>query len=303
MADIVTRALALIAIVGIGLGIKRLGWVTKDQFGLFAKLVLGITLPCALFTAFNDYHLEYALLGLTVLALVINVAQQALGYLIASRRGRREQAFAVLNSGSYNIGAFATPYLAGFMGPHAMVYATLFDFGTAFSAAGIGYGWGMALAGEPGTFRWRDTARMVFRSPIFVTYLVLLVMRLLDLRLPDPVITFTSTVGAANPFLAMLMIGIGLELRLSRSKYAAAAKFLAVRYTFSVVAAVACWTLLPLPEEARLVVVMLLFAPIAAMMSGFTAKAGLDVELSAFMTSITLVVGIVALPGLYLWLR
>ena len=152
MADIVTRALALVAIVGIGLGIKRLGWVTKDQFGLFARLVLGITLPCALFTAFNDYHLEYALLGLTVLALVINVGQQAIGYLLASRRGRREQAFAVLNSGSYNIGAFATPYLAGFMGPHAMVYSTLFDFGTAFSAAGVGYGWGMALAGEPGSF-------------------------------------------------------------------------------------------------------------------------------------------------------
>ena len=62
----------------------------------------------------------------------------------------------MFNSGSYNIGAFATPYLAGFMGPHAMIYATLFDFGTAFASAGVGYGWGMTLASEPGRRGWRS---------------------------------------------------------------------------------------------------------------------------------------------------
>lgn len=303
MLEIVTRALALVAILGVGLGVKRLGWVSKDDFGLFSRLVLGITLPCALLTSFNDYRLEVALLGLTALGLAITLAQQGIGYALAARRGRREQAFAVLNSGSYNIGAFATPYLSGFMGPQAMIYSTLFDIGNAFAAAGVGYGWGMALSGDPGAHRWRDTVRTLGRSPVFVTYLALLAMRLLDLRLPDPVITFTSIVGAANPFLAMLMIGIGLELRLHRSKYVAAARHLAVRYAFSALAGWACWTLLPLPVEARLVVVMLLFAPIAAMMAGFTGQAKLDVELSAFMTSVTLVVAVVAMPLLYVTLH
>lgn len=294
------RALSLVAIVGIGLLLKRVGWASKDDFGLLSKIVLGITLPCALFTSFNDYHLEYVLLGLTALAFVLNIAQQVIGYLMARRRGRRAQAFAVLNSGSYNIGAFATPYLGGFMGPHAMIYSTLFDFGTAFASAGVAYGWGMTLAREPGRHGWRELVRTLAGSPVFVTYLALLAMRLLDWSLPPAVITFTSIVGAANPFLAMLMIGIGLELRLGRDKYRSAARLLAVRYMFSVVAAVLCWNLLPLPLEARLVVVMLLFAPIASMMPVFTARAGLDVELSAFMNSVTILVGIVAMPSLYL---
>jgi len=303
MVEIVARALSLVAIVGIGFGIKRLGWATTSDFGLFSRLVLTITLPCALFTSFNDYHLEYALLGLTVLAFLLNVAQQVLGYVLNARRGRKAQAFAVLNYGSYNIGAFATPYLGGFMGPHAMIYSTLFDFGTAFSSAGVAYGWGMSLASEPGTHGWRDLVRTLARSPVFVTYLVLLAMRLLNLRLPDPVITFTSTVGAANPFLAMLMIGIGLELRLHREKYVAAARILLARYAFSIVAAVACWYLLPFPLEARLVVVMILFAPIASMMPVFTGRARLDVELSAFLNSVSIVVGIVAMPSIYLALH
>lgn len=303
MVEIVSRALSLVAIVGLGLGVKRLGWVSRHDFATFSKIVMGLTLPAALLTSFNDYHLEYALLGLTVLALLLNTAQQVLGYLLAARRGRKEQAFAVLNSGSYNIGAFATPYLSGFMGPQAMIYSTLFDFGTAFSAAGISYSWGMALASEPGRHGWRDVARILAGSPIFVAYMLVLGMRLLDLRLPDPVITFTAIVGAANPFLAMLMIGIGLELRLHRSKYAAAARMLAVRYAFSVVAAVACWHLLPFGTEARLVVVMILFAPIASMMPVFTGRAGLDVELSALMNSVSIVVAIVVMPTLYLVLH
>jgi hypothetical protein len=189
------------------------------------------------------------------------------------------------------------------MGAHAMIYSSLFDIGNAVASAGVGYGWGMALAGEPGAHRWRDTVRTLGASPVFVTYVALLLLKLFDLRLPDVLMTFTGTVGAANPFLAMLMIGIGLELKLHPSKYVAAARHLAVRYAFSIVLAVACWTLLPLPVEARLVLVMLLFAPIASMVPGFTSKAGLDVELSAFMTSVTLVVGIIAMPLLYLALH
>lgn len=300
MLEIVARALSLVAIVGIGFGIKRLGWAKASDFGLFSKIVLTVTLPCALFTSFNDYHLEYALLGLTLLAFCLNVAQQLIGYLLNARQGRRAQAFAVLNYGSYNIGAFASPYLSGFMGPHAMIYATLFDFGGAFSSAGVAYGWGMSLASDSGKHGWRELVRTLAGSPIFVTYVALLTMRLLDLRLPDPVITFTSIVGAANPFLAMLMIGIGLELRLHKERYLAAARILAVRYVFATAAAIACWSLLPLPKDARLVVVMILFAPIASMMAVFTGRARLDVELSAFMTSVSIVVGIVAMPTIYL---
>jgi predicted permease len=78
---------------------------------------------------------------------------------------------------------------------------------------------------------------------------------------------------------------------------------LAVRYLFSIVAAVACWFLLPLPVDARMVVVMLLFAPIASMMPVFTERAGLDVELSALMNSVSIVVAIVVMPSLYLALH
>ena len=300
MLDTLLRALTLVAIIGIGQWIKRLGWVSTSDFGKFSKIVLGVTLPAALFTSFNTFHVEFALLGLAALGLGVNVALQVIGYLSVRRRSRQDQAFAVFNSGSYNIGAFATPYVAGLIGPHAMIYSSLFDIGTAVASAGVAYGWGMSLAHPSGHLRFSRIVRTVAKNPVFVTYVVLLAMQLLSLRLPDQLIVFTSTVGAANPFLAMLMIGIGLDLRLSRAKYADAGRLLARRYAFGLIAALATWFLLPLPEEARLVVVMVLFAPIAAMMPAFCAEADLDVELASFANSVSVLVAIVTMPTLYL---
>jgi len=300
--DALLRALTLVAIIGIGQLIKRRGWVSTSDFSKFSKIVLGVTLPCALFTSFNTFHVEFALLGLALLGLTLNIALQVIGYLQNRRRSRQDQAFAVFNSGSYNIGAFATPYLSGLIGPHAMVYSSLFDIGTAVASAGVAYGWGMSLVHPSGRLRTGALLRKVGTNPVFMTYLILLLMQLLNLRLPDQLIVFTSTVGAANPFLAMLMIGIGLDLHLSRAKYLDAAGLLARRYLFGLVVAIGVWFLLPLPAEARVVVVMLLFAPIAAMMPGFCAEADLDVELASFANSVSVLVAIIAMPVLYLLL-
>lgn len=121
MVEIAVKALSLVAVVGLALVLKRVGWASIRDFPLVSRLVLSVTLPCALLTSFNEYTLDTALLSLVLIGLVATSAQQVIGYLLARRRGRREQAFAVLNSGSFNIGAFGMPYLSGFMGPQAIL--------------------------------------------------------------------------------------------------------------------------------------------------------------------------------------
>ena len=52
----------------------------------------------------------------------------------------------------------------------------------------------------------------------------------------------------------------------------------------------------PIDHGVKVAISLLLAAPLAAMMSAFTAEAGLDVEASAFITSASVVVAIVAMP-------
>ena len=301
MLPIVAKAVALVAIVAIGYAIKRLGWATASDFGLLSAIVLRVTLPAALLTYFNGFDISTGLLTISLIGVLVNVVPQSVGYALARHRSRPDRAFAVLNSGSYNIGAFAMPYVAGVLGPGPVLFLSMFDIGNSVGAAGVGYGWGMALAQE-GRIGVADVVRKVARSHLLWVYLGLTAFRLAGLHLPGPVLAFTSTVGAANPFLAMLMIGVGLEVRLHPSKYRLAARFLGVRYALVIVMALAVWYLLPLDQEIRRVIVVLLFSPLAAMTSGFTASASLDVESSAFMTSVSIVVAIVVMPVLLMLL-
>ncbi len=299
MGAILAKAISLILIIVMGYTIKKFKWVSLNDFPKFSKIVLRITLPCALITSFNEFNILYNLLSLTVIGLVVNIIQQLAGYLISRRKDRKRQAFSIINIGSYNIGLFATPYISGFVGTESIIYSSLFDLGNSIGTAGIGYGWAMSISkGKEKTTLWHF-AKLMFSSPVFVTYLALLIMSLLKIHLPQAVITFTSVVGSANTFLAMLMIGIGLELNLDRNKLKTAFTHLGLRYAFSIIFTVLTVFFAPFPREVKTVLCMVFFAPFAAMISGFTGEIGADVETSAFMTSTSIIVGIVAMPLIY----
>lgn len=297
MSDVLTKALVLVLIIALGFGVKRLGWVRASDFGVFSRVVLGVTLPCALATSFNTFDITPQLLFVTGIGFFAVVVQQVLVVLALRKRGHREQAFGVLNVPNYNVGLFAIPYVSTFMGPSAIVFASLFDIGNSLATAGVGYSWGLSLANPRSKTTPLGFLRTMLKSPVFNTYLILLAIRLPGFSIPAPVIAFTSTVGAANTFLAMFMIGIGLEIALTRTKYVKAAGYLASRYAFSTVLILLVWFLVPAAADVKTVLCMLFFAPMAAMSVGFTGEAGLDVELASFMSSASVLIGIVAMPA------
>jgi len=296
MQAIVLRAGSLVLIIAIGHLIKRLGWVAARDFPIFSSIVLRITLPCALVVGFDTHPLSPSLLFLAVLSFVVCVVQETAGFLLGRRHGRQAQAFGVLNVGGHNVGLFAMPYLSGMLGPHSIVYAMIFDVGNTLAIASVGYAWGMALSRPDEKISPMRFIKQILRSPVFDTYLFLLLLGIFHLHLPRAVISFTTIVGGANTFLAMLMIGIGLEISLPRQKYAQAARYLGLRYALAFCFALAVWFFLPAERIVRAVLAVLFFAPLPAMSAGFTGEANGDVELSTFMTSVSIIVGIVVMP-------
>lgn len=293
--DVVVKALVLVAIIALGFGIKRAGWVSASAFVPFSVVVLRITLPSAIAVSFDSFEMVPSLAILPVLAIGVNLALQGAGYVMGGRTGSR--AFGVLNVQSFNIALFAIPYVAAFIGPQAIIYVAMFDIGNSIAAAGFGYAWGMSLSRHGQRIGLRSFVTTMLTSPVLVAYVVLAGLRVAGLHLPEPVLMFARTAGSANTFMALLMIGIGLELVLPRHKYATAVRLLATRYVVVFVFACLVWFMPWLGAEAKVIVCMLAFAPMAAMVSGFTSEAGLDVDTSAFMTSVTVLVAIVALPG------
>lgn len=272
MDAILLKAASLVMIIVIGYSIKRLGWVSARDFPIFSNIVLRITLPCALAVSFDTFHLTASLVFLAVLAFGANLVQESAGYFLDRHRGRRAQAFSVLNVGGYNVGLFATPYLAGLIGHEAIAYALIFDVGNSLAAGGVAYAWSSALSHPDRKMSIWRFVRQILRSPVFDTYLFLILLKLFDLHLPRVVISFATIAGNANTFLAMLMIGIGLEVSLPRAKYAAAGRYLALRYALAAVFVSIMWFVLPAAPMVKLVLAMLLFAPIPSMARGLRVK-------------------------------
>jgi len=302
MALVLIKALSLVAVVAIGYGFKRLGWLRQEHFSVLAIIVLRITLPAALITSFNSITITGTMAWLILIGLAVNVIQQLFTWVIARHRTPERRSFATLHAGSYNIGAFAMPYVSQLVGGSGVVYTAMFDIGNSLAVGGIGYSWGLALVSKKKT-TWQRFLLTMVRSPVFDVYLVLLVLRLARLSFPSPVITFTSLVGQANPFCAMLMIGLGLELRLPKHKWLRAATYLLRRYIFVIVFSLAIWFGLPgsvFSHEIKVVLMMVLWAPVAAMVSGFVDETKGDVQLSSLITSISVVVAIVMMPVVYL---
>lgn len=295
--ELLAKAGTLVAIIVLGLVVKRLGWVKESDFLTLSTIALRITLPCALATSFNTFEIRPARLSIALVGFMIMAITAAVAFLLEVRRGSRAQALAVLNSPGVNIGLFAIPYVSTFIGPEAVLVASLFDVGNALATAGLAYVWGVSLTAERKPTIGGAIAKL-FRSPVFVTYLALVTMRLLGITLPPLVIGFTSLVGGANTFVAMFMIGVGLSLTWDRRRYATAARLLAYRYATFAVLGVAMWLWAPLPAADKIVIAMLLGGPLAAMSSGFTAEAGLDVRTSTLVTSTSVLVAIVAMPTL-----
>ena len=302
MADVLVKAGTLVAIIAVGLLARRLGWVRAADLSVLSTIALRITLPCALVTSFQQYEFRTELLWVTLVGLVVVLTGQLVGWAVARRTGPRGQAFAIFHTPAFNIGLFAIPYLTAFVGPAAIIVAAMFDIGNSLAAGGPGYAWGTTLAAADRKVRVGAIVRRIFSSPVFITYLVLLSLGLTRVQLPDPLLAFTGTVGGANTFLAMFILGLGLELAVSRRTYVRAAKFLVLRYAYLAVAGLVIWFLLPLGQAEKVTVLLILCAPIPVMALLFSQEAGLDVRLSSLVSSVSALVGIVAMPTMLLLL-
>jgi predicted permease len=305
VGDVIVKGLSLAAIVLLGYGLKRLGWVRAEHFSVLSIIVLRVTLPAALISSFNTVDITATMVWLIVIGLAVNLIRQGFTWLTTRHRSPAERSFAILHSGSYNVGAFAMPYTAQLAGPTAMVYTAMFDIGNSITAGGIGYGWGMMTARGQRVRIGRFLLTML-HSPVFIVYVALMTLRLAHLSLPDQVITFTSLVGQANPFCAMLMIGVGLELNLPRAVWAAAGRALLERYLFVIAFCLVIWFLIPssvLSVDAKTILVVVLWAPIAVMVAGFVDEAHGDVRLASLMSSISVIIAVVMMPAMFLVLR
>ena len=125
-----------------------------------------------------------------------------------------------------------------------------------------------------------------------MTYLTMLIISILGIRLPDALISFISPMAAANPFLAMIMIGMMFDLNLDKETLKDVRGMVIVRVTAALIAAACFYFLLPFPLEVRQALCIVARAPVSGASTAFAEKAGADPAASACINSLCILISV-----------
>lgn len=297
MTDILIKAIAFASIILVGYLLRQKGFFKEEDFYVLSKIVLKITLPAAIVANFSTMELEVSMLSICLFGLSGGVILIGFIWLINTGKPNERKGFDVLNVAGYNIGNFTMPFIQGFLGTTGLAAASLFDTGNSIICLGGACSMAMAAmrTGQKQTIR--DLVRPLLKSVPFIAYVTMTILTLMNIRLPKICISFAQTVGGANAFLALLMVGVGFKLSFQPDKIATIFRVLSVRYGISIVLAVVFYLFAPFELEIRQAFAVLVFSPIASAAPAYAGELGMDVGLSSVINSLSVVISIILMTG------
>ena len=198
MNDILYRAAAYLLIIALGVFLKKVGFFHEQDFRTLAKILLNITLPCAIIYSFSKVDFQISLLTVTGLSLFVGILMMFIAFFTSRMTGKKENIpFDILNLSGYNIGNFCLPFVQSFLEPLSLLGITLFDMGNAFycngGAKAVAEVFKNSIHRVPGTetdtkMQLKDSlktmGRALSRSTPFLAYFGMLIVLILGIPIP-----------------------------------------------------------------------------------------------------------------------
>ena len=317
----------LLLIILAGYLFKRFGLFGQKDYRVLQTAEFNIVLPGAIVYSFATNPHDISLLLISVFAFLFAFIPVVFIFLATRKRNVTDRAFLMLNGAGFNLGCFSFPVVQSFWGAGAVVPAAMFDIGNCVMvAAGTNVMTQTLLHIQPGKTldeqyqghapvlpytkpKDRDARRLArhallrnvakgfFGSIPFDTYLVMIVLMLANVKIPAVVATFVEPLANANSFVAMLMVGMLMDLPTGRDDVMKLLKIIGLRLPFGLLFAVCAWFVLPFGANVREAVVMCCLAPIAVFSTLFTDEVLGNAKLAGFSLSVSAIIGLVMMTG------
>ena len=304
MLVVLSKAIAFVLIILIGYMCKRRGVFAPTDYQLVSKIVLNITLPCAVISSFAHFQLDLSLLAAVALGLSGNCVMLFVALMLTRRETLAAKIFYIFSLAGYNIGCFTLPFAQAFLTPFAVVALCMFDVGNSIMCTGMTYALTASCIGyadgHKDRFSMKSIAEKLLHSAPFVVYISMLILSLAGVQFPKSVYTFTDIVGAANPFLSMLMIGMMFEIRLDKQAMGYVKELFSVRYLISLACAGAFIYFAPFKQEVNYVIALAFMAPCTIIGPIFVEKLGGNVQLASLFNSMTIITSVILFTCFFL---
>ena len=304
MLVVLSKAIAFVLIILIGYICKRRGVFAPTDYQLVSKIVLNITLPCAVISSFAHFEMDYSLIAAVLLGLCGNLLMLFVALMLTRGDTPATKIFYIFSLAGYNVGCFTLPFAQAFLTPFAVVGLCMFDVGNSIMCTGMTYALTASCIGyadgRKDRFSMKSIAEKLLHSVPFVVYISMLLLALAGVKFPQSVYTFTDIVGAANPFLSMLMIGMMFEIKLDKQAVGYVKELFSVRYLASLACAGAFIYFAPFKQEVNYVIALAFMAPCTIIGPIFVEKLGGNVQLASLFNSMTIITSVILFTCFFL---
>ena len=298
MKEVLVKSLGFICIMIIGYILKKRGFFKKEDGLFLSKIVMNITLPAALIAGASSMNINYVAIIIILVGLTSNLFDIVFVKYIERRKSPVEKAISMINCSGYNVGNFAIPFAASFFEPTALLYMCMFDMGNSCMVLGGSYALAKNEVDGSEKLKVKNLIKTLLKSVPFDVLIFLLIFSTLKISIPKEITTIASMIGSANAFLAMLMIGIILEINITKNQAKAVTKLLGIRYLCNIILSCSVYFFLPVPILAKQMIVIVLFSPLSTISSVYSKMIDPDNPIPALANSISIILGIFIMTGL-----
>ncbi|MGI5896457.1 MAG: AEC family transporter [Oscillospiraceae bacterium] len=293
MDYVLLKAGSFVLVILLGYALKRFHFFGEGDYKVMTKIAINITLPAAVITSFASFQRDDSLFILVLLGLGLNFVMILFGFLASLGKNKRLRSFFMMCCPGYNIGSFTLPFVQNFFGAFGVVATCMFDVGNSLMCTGGTYTIASAAVGG-GSEKMgpKQILKRLFTSVPFDTYLLMLLLTLVQIKIPEPVVTLSSTIAAANGFCAMMMIGMMMKVEFKKSYLKAVGTTLLIRYLCAGALSAFFYFCSPFSLQIRQVLAIVVFAPVSALAPAFTEKLKGDHGLASFAGSVSIIISI-----------
>ncbi|WP_317853981.1 AEC family transporter [Chakrabartyella piscis] len=294
MEAVIVRACGFLFIIAFGFFTKRVGIFRAADKEVITKLIMKVTLPMALAGNFRslEWSMTYALAF--AIGAMANILVVVAVLMIFRNKAAEEKTFLIINGAGYNIGLCTIPFLQSFFDGDALAMVCLFDAGNAVMAFGVILAVATMISQNQKKFSMKAGGKILLHSVPFMTYMIMISLTLLHITLPDALFDTMDLISAANPFLAMFLIGILFEPKVPRNIIKDMGRVVIIRF---VAATIFIFIVFQMPVSLvfKHVISLALVSPILSIAPIFTKQCGGNDSAAAVLNSLMLPVCMVVM--------
>lgn len=293
MQFIVYRTLTFLVLIAFGFYLRIHISKSDNLYDGLTWIIMHVTLPCVIALTMNGRYFTADILLLIPLGILCNIIlmMSCLMY----RNGHDCQAAYMISISGFNIGCFALPLVHGMFGDEAMLALCMFDLGNAIMCLGMNADVVKRINKEQHISFRKLLGNTLHSVPVW-TYIIMLILCQTQLILPEAAVSFLETAGNANPFLAMVTIGLAMNLHIHKADALCIIQCLGLRSALAILMGIAM-LLLPIEQAIQQMLTLLCFSPISAVSPVFAKKLHLRYETSANINSIYMFVSMLLMCG------